>query len=225
MISAERMKSVLIAPATFLVLERLRIEAGRLDLLLMLMRGMREDEFVEFLRTLVAEIEPTEHEERDDHLRQQQAEHKGDRQEDEQLVLQRAESDLPDDRQLSGRGKAGDVARRDGRVVDDDARGLGAGLHRLARHIVQRCGRRLGERGDVVEKGDQANAHKLLRFVDGQRIRPRASRRDILSRILAALPASRPCLTKPSTDQQSGLCVSSSSAVTRRLECQIKSVS
>ena len=66
---------------------------------------------------------------------------------------------LRDDRQFAVGGEADHVARRDRRVVDHDAGGLGAGLGGLARDVVERGRRHLGERGDVVEKGDQSDSH------------------------------------------------------------------
>ena len=51
------------------------------------------------------------------------------------------------------------VARRHGGVVDDDAGGLGAGAARGGADVVDRGGRQLGERRDVVEQGDESTSH------------------------------------------------------------------
>ena len=56
------------------------------------------------------------------------------------------------------------IARRDGGVVDDHARRLGARLRRLSRDVVQRGGRDLGERRDVVQQGDQSETQRRPPF-------------------------------------------------------------
>ena len=86
------------------------------------------------------------------HGRQQQA----DRQDDEELVAQRAQRDLLDDRQLPVRGDAGDVLGGGGDVVDGGRRDLRRGLDGHGGRVVNGGQRQLGERGDVVEKGEEA---------------------------------------------------------------------
>src|SRR5690606_27003946 len=82
------------------------------------------------------------------------------RNDEQQLVAQRAEADLLDDRQLAARGEPGDVARRDGRVVDHDARRLHAGPTGGGTDVVD--GRRgdAGDRRDVVEQGGETSSHR-----------------------------------------------------------------
>ena len=75
------------------------------------------------------------------------------------LFLRRADGDLADDRQLPFRRQADDVARGHRRIVDDHARGLGAGLAGGAGDIVDRRGGELGDGGDVVEECDQTGRH------------------------------------------------------------------
>ena len=53
-----------------------------------------------------------------------------------------------------------DVLRGDGGVVDDHAGGLGAGPAGGGADVVDRRGRELRQRGDVVEQGEQAAAHR-----------------------------------------------------------------
>ena len=112
------------------------------------------------LVALEGKVEPAEHQERRDRLRQEGAEQQRGGQEEQQLVLQRADGDAPDDRQLALGGEAGDVARRHRRIVDDDAGRLGARLHRLRRGVIERRRRELGQRHHVVQQGEQATAHR-----------------------------------------------------------------
>ena len=69
MISAERMKSVLMALATFSILERLRLQRYRAQLSFMRMCLMWHDGFEDLFRPLVAEVGTAEHEKRRDHPR------------------------------------------------------------------------------------------------------------------------------------------------------------
>ena len=103
------------------------------------------ERLVDLLGALVAEIGAAEHQQRRDRPGREEAEQQRGRQQEEELVLQRAAARSADDRQLAVGGEADDVARRHRGVVDHDAGGLGAGLRRLAGHVVERGRRDLGE--------------------------------------------------------------------------------
>ncbi len=109
------------------------------------------DHVVHLLVALEGEVEPAQHQQRGDGLRQEGAEQQRGGKQEQQLVLQRADGDAPDDGQLALCGEARDVARGHGRVVDDDAGRLGARLHRLRSRVIERCRRQLGQRHDVVQ--------------------------------------------------------------------------
>jgi hypothetical protein len=120
---------------------------------------MRHDQFEDFLGALIAEIDAAHHQERGDQPGRDQRQDQRARQQEEQLVLQRAERDLPDDRQFTRGGEAHRIARRHRRVVDDDAGRLGAGLGRLCDDVVDGGCRDLGDPGDVVEQREQSRSH------------------------------------------------------------------
>ena len=125
----------------------------------MRVRMMRHDDLVDLLGALVAEIGAAEHQQRRDRRGQEVAERQGGGQQDQELVAQRSHRDLADDRQFALGGEADHIARRDGGIVDDDAGGLRPRLGGLAGDIVKRGCRDLGDRRDVVEQGDQSDAH------------------------------------------------------------------
>ena len=81
------------------------------------------------------------------------------REDEEQLVAQRAEGDLLDDRQLAVGGEAAHVGRRDRGVVDDDARRLHARPTGGHPDVVDRGRGQLGQRRDVIEQPDQTACH------------------------------------------------------------------
>lgn len=58
--------------------------------------------------------------------------------------------------QSPGGRKTGDVFWRDGRIVDDDAGGLAAGLGGMGRDIVDLGSRQLCDGGDIVQKCEKA---------------------------------------------------------------------
>ena len=122
MISAERMKSVRIAPLVIVFSCSASPAATGSSC-----SSWPGDLLPDLLGALVAEVGAADHEDRGQQPRQELAEQQGRREDDEQLVAQRADGDPLDDRQLAVGGEALHVARRDGGVVDDDARRLGAG--------------------------------------------------------------------------------------------------
>ena len=155
------------------VLQRLRVH-GLADFFLVSVGLVREQGLIDLLRPLIGEIEPAEHEQRGDGPWSEIAERQGDRQQEDQLVLQRTDGDLANDRQFALCGETCDVARRDRRVVDDDARGLGAGLGRLTRHVIQRGCSHLGQTRKVIEQRDQSNTHviRLIAESISKRVKP-----------------------------------------------------
>ena len=70
MISAERMKSVLMALATLFVLQALRIQCDRAELGFVLMGMMGQDGFEHFFHPFIAEVGAAKHQQRRDHRRQ-----------------------------------------------------------------------------------------------------------------------------------------------------------
>ena len=78
---------------------------------------------------------------------------------EQQLVAQRPDRDLADDRDLAVGGDAVDVLRCDGGVVDDDAGGLDARPAGGRTDVVHRRRGETGERRDVVEEAEEARAH------------------------------------------------------------------
>ena len=114
---------------------------------------------VDLVGALVGEERATEDEDHRQQARQELPEQHGRGQDEEQLVAQRPDGDLLDDRQLAvGRGPV-EVLRRHGGVVDDHARGLGAGPARGGADVVHAGGGDPGECGDVVEEGEQSAGH------------------------------------------------------------------
>ena len=87
MISAERMKSVLMAPATFSS-SRSRRSGHRTELGLVRVRVVRHDGVEDFFDAFVAEIGAAKHQQRDDGARQEVAERQSDRQQNQELVAE-----------------------------------------------------------------------------------------------------------------------------------------
>jgi hypothetical protein len=113
----------------------------------------------DLLGGLEGQIGPAAHQDRRHRPGREGAEDQRAGQQEQQLVAERADRDLPDDRQLAiGREPHG-VAGGDGGVVDHHPHGLGARLAGGGAHVVQRGGRQLGDAGDVVEKGGEAGGH------------------------------------------------------------------
>ena len=66
---------------------------------------------------------------------------------------------LAHDRQFAFGGESDHVARRDGGIVDHDAGSLRACLRGLAWDVIEGRGGHFGNRRNVIEKGEQADAH------------------------------------------------------------------
>ena len=160
MISADRMKSVLIALATFSSSSVCGFNATVPSCGFMRVRMMRHDGFEHLFHALVAEIGAAEHQQRRDRPGQEVAERQRGGQQDQELVAKRSRRDLADDRQFALGGESDHVAWRDRGIVDDDAGRLDPRLGGLADHIVKRSRRHLCDRRDIVEKGDQSDAHR-----------------------------------------------------------------
>ncbi len=107
----------------------------------------------------VGEERAAEHEDDRQQVWEELAQQQGSREDEQQLVADRADRDLLHDRQLAVRGDAVDVLRRDRRVVDDHARGLGGRAARGRADVVDRCRRQLRDRRDVVEQAEQTRTH------------------------------------------------------------------
>ena len=150
MISADRMKSVRIAPD---VIWRSRVlPDGRGG------RGvgvMSTKPAHYLLGALVAEVGGAQHQDRCHQPRHELTEQQRGRQDEQQLVAQGADRDPLDHRQLAVGGDAVHVLRRHRGVVDDDARRLGGRAPGRSADVVDRGGRQPGQRGNVVEESEQ----------------------------------------------------------------------
>src|SRR5690606_19354689 len=113
----------------------------------------------ELLSALEAQVGATDHEQRREGPRRELAEEEGDRNDDEELVAERAHRNLLDDGQLALRLEPGDIARRHGRVVDDDPGSLRSRTPRGRTHVIDRRGGELGQRSDVVEECCESTTH------------------------------------------------------------------
>ena len=143
-----------------LVLERLRLQRHRAELGLMLVCMMGHDGFVQFFNAFVAEIGPAKHQKRGDCRGQEVAERQRSGKQDQELVAKRSRRDLAHDRQFALGRESDHVTWRDRGIVDDDAGRLYPRLGGLADHIVKGSRCHLCDRRDIVEKGDQSDAHR-----------------------------------------------------------------
>jgi hypothetical protein len=156
MISAERMKSVRIAPATIVFSWSSHLHDGG-----GFFPGVvAADLLPDLLGTLEAQVGAADHEEGGERPRQELREQHDRRKDEHQFVADRPDGDPLDDRQLAVRSESLDIARGDGRVVDDDARSLDAGPPRGRSDVVDRGCRQFGDGRDVVEKRGQPTAHR-----------------------------------------------------------------
>ena len=126
----------------------------------MLVRMMRQDGFEQFFHALVAEVGSAEHQQRRDRGGQEVAERKCYGKQDQELVAQRSRRDLAHDRQFALGREPDHVTRRDRGIVDHHAGRLYPRLGGLADHIVKRGRCHFCDRRDIVEKGDQSDAHR-----------------------------------------------------------------
>ena len=159
MISADRMKSVRIAPPTIdascsAPISPLSVATGRVVL-------VAAQPLPDLLGALVAEVGAAAHQQRREEPGQELAEQQGRGEDEQELVAQRPAGDLPDDRQLALGRHVLDVLRGDGGVVHDHAGGLRAGAAGRRTDVVHRRGGEPGEGGDVVEQAEEACAHSL----------------------------------------------------------------
>src|SRR6478735_3591246 len=129
MISAERMRSVRIAPAT------IAFSASSPP-----SPTGTADPAPHLLEALVAEVGTADHQDRGEQTREELAEQQRHRQDDDQLVAQRADRDPLDHRELAVGGHSVDVLRSDGGVVDHDSGGLRGGPARSSADVVDRRG-------------------------------------------------------------------------------------
>ena len=158
MISAERMKSVRMAPFTcsFSSSCGSPIASSQLFFMVVVVKDLLED----LLGRFEGEIGAADHQQRRDQERRECRQQKRRRQQDQDLVLEAAPGDLADDRQLALRRETDDIARRDRGIVDDYAGRLGARLARRRADVVERGRGELGDGGDIVEEGDQSGRHR-----------------------------------------------------------------
>ena len=128
---------------------------------------------------LVGEEAATEHQDDLDHRRRDRAQQQRHREDDQDLVAQRAEGDALDDRQLTVGGQPTDVGRGDRGVVDHDAGGLHARPAGCGqRHVVHRRRGQLGQRRDVIEQSDQTACHRPSLVIRESKQRSNADRCD-----------------------------------------------
>src|SRR6185503_17364651 len=113
----------------------------------------------DLLGRLEGEIGAADHQQRRDQERGEGGQQQRCRKQDQQLVAERPDRDLADNRKLALGGEADDVAWRDGSVVDHDACRLGGRFSRGTGDVIERrCGE-LGDGRDIVEQGDQSGRH------------------------------------------------------------------
>ena len=113
--------------------------------------SMVADPVVELLGPLEAEVRAADHQDDLDQHRRDGAEDQCRRQDEEDLVAERAGGDLADDRQLAVSGEPANVRRRDGGIVDDHPGGLRARPPGGGADVVDRRRGQLGQRGDIIE--------------------------------------------------------------------------
>ena len=114
----------------------------------------------QLFRRFIAQECAAQHEERGQQPGRDRADQQRSGQQEEQLVAQRSLGDFPDDRQFAVGGEAHDIARGDGGIVDDHARGLGARLARGGGDIVQRGRGQLNNARHIIEQRDQTRRHR-----------------------------------------------------------------
>jgi hypothetical protein len=100
-------------------------------------RLMRDDDFENFFRPLIAEVGTAKHEKWRDHRREEIAQH-----------------------QSSGKQNKKLIAKRSQRVINDDTCRLDPRLGSLGYDIVKGSCRHLCDGRDIVKKGDQSDAQK-----------------------------------------------------------------
>ena len=157
MISADRMKSVRIAPAAicFSASAPTSPRCGAACAV------VSANAAPNLLGALVAEIGRAEHQDRRQQPRHELTEQQGGGQDEQQLVAQGSDRDPLDDRQLALGGDAVHVLRRHRGVVDDDPGGLGGRAAGGGADVVDRRGREPGQSRNVVEKPEQTCAHRV----------------------------------------------------------------
>ena len=110
----------------------------------------------------IGEVGTAHHQDEDDRLRQEPAQQKGAGQQDKELVLQAADGDLADDRQFATWIEPSDIARRHGRIVNDNAGRLASGPAGSNGDVIDRCSSGPRNHRNVVEKGYKSAGHSLL---------------------------------------------------------------
>ncbi|MCO5555074.1 hypothetical protein L7F22_008614 [Adiantum nelumboides] len=154
-----------------LVLGRVR---GDLLVTLLGVLGVPREVLPELLGALVGEVAAAEHEDRGQQPRRELGEDQRDRQDEDDLVDQRAPGDPPDDRQLALGLEPLHVAGGDGGVVDDHTRGLGPGAPGGPGDVVEGGRRQAHQRRDVVEQGEQS-AHRVTVRCMAESVRTRGA--------------------------------------------------
>ena len=156
MISADRMKSVRIAPEVICFSASSPTAAVGAA-----WRVVSAEPAPHLLRPLVAEVGGAEHQDRRQQPRHELTEQQRGGQDENQLVAQGSDRDPLDHRQFAIGGDAVDVLGRHRGVVDDDARRLGGRAPGGGTDVVDRCGREPGQSGNVVEEPEQTRAHRV----------------------------------------------------------------
>ena len=157
MISADRMKSVRIAPrilsfSTASSSSRERASAARCAAWCASSSAFRVQQLVrDLLEALVAQEQAADHQQRRDRPRQECADRERGGHQD-QLVAHRPLRHRPDHGQLALGAHAADLFRVQREVVAEHARGLLRGDLGHHRHVVE-------DRGDVVEQQEEARGH------------------------------------------------------------------
>ena len=166
-----------------LVFQGLRIQRDRAKLGFVLLGMMGQHGFEQFFHPFITEVGAAKHQQRRDHRGQEVAQGQGCGKQDQELVAQRSRRDLAHDRQLAFGGEADHIARRDRGVIDHDTRRLGSRLDGLARDIVKGSRRHFCDRRDIVEQGDQSDAHQQFPSSIVDRMSALKERADIVVRL------------------------------------------
>ena len=166
-----------------------------------------EESSRDLLGALKTEIQAAQHQDRGQRPGQEPAEQNRHRQDDEELVAERPDRDLPDDRELALWRQARHVTWDNCRVVHDHAERL-ASCPAGSRHdVVRRCRRKTGQGRNVVKEREQTARHGFLSIrhavrrarqgflrtarVDGHASRAGASSVNLRARIGSRQPPAR----------------------------------
>ena len=127
---------------------------------LMLIVVMTDDPMPDLFGALETQIAAAENKQWCDDPWRESLEKQQRRQQDDEFAEERPGGDLADHGQLAGGCDTGDVFRRHGRIVHDNACGLARSFRRVRGNVIDLRRSHLGDGGDVVEQCEKA-AHRF----------------------------------------------------------------